>query len=137
MMQANQDAFKIGRIAMTTKTSFGIPANAFSCIVSKEPYKPTQQQWVASGRNTMLPVNPVVDAVFYPMRVDAWEESAYLNGKRPSETPTITGTRRARAVNGKIYLFPLNSMGAPTQISGKNSRNSGPCCVAPYAAHHL
>ena len=54
MMQANQDIFKIGRIAVTTKTSFGIPANAFSCIVSKEPYKPTQQQWVASGRNTVL-----------------------------------------------------------------------------------
>ena len=112
MIQANEDIFKIGRIAMTTNARFGIPAEAFSCIVSKEPYKPTQQQWEASGRNTVLPKNPVVDAVFYPMRVDAWEESAYLNGKRPAETPTIVGTRRARAVNAKIYLFPLNSMAA-------------------------
>ena len=54
MIQANEDIFKIGRIAMTTNARFGIPAEAFSCIVSKEPYKPTPG---LQGRRACPPAN--------------------------------------------------------------------------------
>ena len=44
----------------------------------------------------------VMDVAFYFTREDAWEESAYLLGKRPNETREETGIRRSRSANGEV-----------------------------------
>ena len=56
----------------------------------------------------------MVDAVFYMAKEDAWEESAFLNGKRPNEKEEATKARRNRnTMKGKVWtVVPLHSMGA-------------------------
>ena len=53
----------------------------------------------------------VLTIASYALREDAWEESAYLNGKRPLETKSMTKARRDRSLCGIIDV-PMTLMGA-------------------------
>ena len=116
--QAEHETFKLGRISRVDKEKrfHGIPKKAYSCVV-RAPYIPTDTEWAKADppkAGALNPRKPVVDAVFYMAKADAWEESAFLNGKRPNETEEDTKARRNRSVmDGKVWtVVPLHSMGA-------------------------
>ena len=81
------DSIEKGRVAATVKAnvSLNIPAGSWSVVVSngiKEVLNPATGSG-PSGR-TSRGRSKVADLIFYASKSDAWEESAYLNGKRAS-----------------------------------------------------
>ena len=102
-----------GRVAATTKAnvSLNIPLGSWSVVVSdgvQEVINPAPVPGPA-GR-TSRGRSKMADLIFYASKSDAWEESAYLNGKRAC-TPDEVTARRSRSIAGVMKDITINVMG--------------------------
>ena len=95
MSSAQIEVFK-GRIAPTGKANAALnlhEVGLWSCVTSDGIYHKN------NAREGAAP-HKLLDCLFYTNKADAWEESAYLHGKRPSESGAETARRRSRSVGG-------------------------------------
>ena len=109
---------KIGRIAVTTGklANNNVPIGAWSVLVSDGVKQAPsavnngkgQGGGAASGRASRS--KNVCDIIFFASKVDAFEESAYLNGKRP-DSADETAARRRRSIGGQAVEMAVHEMG--------------------------
>ena len=115
-MSSNGNSLKPGRVTRVTRASriLNVTSGSWGVVVAA-PYQVSQEQWRATGYSGRAPNGPVADLVFYVGKTDAWEESAYINGKRPSETDEQTNNRRNRSlplgVKKAVSMSMLGGMG--------------------------
>ena len=86
-----------GRVAQTTKANSArnLPEGLWSVVCSNGLYDKVNGEGTVSKSKQL-------DAIFYTTKGDAWEESAYVLGKRTNEREAETALRRGRSVNGGI-----------------------------------
>ena len=117
MSSAQVKDLKKGRVAATTKQSTGnnIPVGVWSVIIS-DGAKQVNSAGVSgnSGNNPAASragrSKNVCDIVFFVDKADAYEESAYLNGKRPG-ADSEAAARRHRSIGGKVMEMAVHDMG--------------------------
>jgi len=87
-----------GRIAQTTKANAArnLPTGLWSVVCSPPYDKPAEGGTVSKSK--------IMDLLFYVTKEDAWEESAFLLGKRADETAAATAARRGRGMGGGITV---------------------------------
>ena len=91
MSSVQSKDLKIGRIAVTTKNtaSGNVPIGAWSVLVSDGVKQPPPAVNNGSGNGggagseRASRSKNVCDIIFFASKADAYEESAFLNGKRP------------------------------------------------------
>ena len=93
-MASNPVTIAKGRVARTTKANAArnLPEGVWAVVTSDGLYDKAG----STGRSKLM------DVVFYVTREDAWEESAFLLGKRSGEMAAVTDRRRGRSVGGGI-----------------------------------
>ena len=80
-MSSSMISITKGRVAQTTKANavHKLPTGLWSVVCIHGPYdKPAEGGTVSKSK--------VMDVIFYVTKSEAWEESAYLLGKRSSDT---------------------------------------------------
>ena len=99
MSSANFNVSK-GRIAQTQKDyeSAQIPRGTYSVVISDGFYA---KQPEVGGRQAGGSKARCADLLFYVSKVDAYEESAYLVGKREGQSQQEVAARRARSLGGR------------------------------------
>ena len=96
-MSSGEVSINKGRAAQTSKANAArkLPAGLWSVVCSSGLYdKPAEDGTVSKSK--------VIDVVFYVTKEEAWEESAYLLGRRSNEAASETHSRRGRSVGGGI-----------------------------------
>ena len=96
-MSSDEVSITKGRVAQTSKANAvrKLPAGLWSVVCSRGPYdKPAEGGTVSKSK--------VMDVIFYVTKSEAWEESAYLLGKRSSDAAAETDRRHGRSVGGGI-----------------------------------
>ena len=100
MSSANVEVFK-GRVAVTTKSNFSLNllnAGVYSVVTSDGFYDKHQ------GPDGSASKAKLVDVLFFVAKGDAWEESAYVLGKRTHDAHADeeAARRRSRSIGGSI-----------------------------------
>ena len=109
MSSANFNVSK-GRIAQTQKDyeSAQIPRGTYSVVISDGFYA---KQPEVGGRQAGGSKARCADLYFYASKVDAYEESAYLVGKREGQTQQAVAARRARSLGGRPLTLDTHVLG--------------------------
>ena len=116
MSSVQLEDLKKGRVAATTRQEhyYHLPVGAWSVLISDGAKQfnsagitgdPGSNSFAGRGR----PKN-VCDIIFYADKADAYEESAYLNGKRPG-ADSEAAARRHRSIGGKVMEMAVHDMG--------------------------
>ena len=98
-----------GRIAETMKdyVSLDIPKGSWSVVTSDG----FQYQTEALTRQGTQPKARCAEVLFYASKADAYEESAYLVGKRVGQAVQVRQARRARSLAGAPKWIDLHTLG--------------------------
>ena len=97
-MSSAQIEIRKGRVVATERPNAALSLHElglWSCVTSEGVYHTANAREGAGPRK-------LLDCIFYVNKGDAWEESAYLLGKRPDESADETSIRRSRSVGGGI-----------------------------------